>query len=660
MGSVVQSCTCKIDCCDKFDQDKTENNINKEKEIKEKEEEEEEEEEDEENEDEYLDEDDKLEIVKKETKKCYSYPSDIQNMKVRANIIFQHQKANPWQIYKELEVLGNGSYGVVKKVCLINNPETIRALKIISKERLIQGVDTEKLLDEIIILKNLDHPNIMKLYEFFEDNKYYYMVSEYCDQGDLYGKMIKLDCMNQIVVKFLMEQIFNAVAYLHSKGVFHGDIKLENIMLYTTSSKSAEQRFTMINRQISYDHRLEQEIDNTFKNGPEMAYTSSKSIKIIEEMLNYEIKLIDFGCSKIFSKRGERKSGIIGTSIYCSPEVIDDLYDEKCDEWACGVLMYLLLCGEPPFKGETEEEIFKNVKKGKYDFSPPQFKKVSKNCIHLIKKLLEPKSSRRIKAIDALKHPFFTESFNPDTALTQNKDISIIEELPNLNKPYSPFHRAIISYMSANYISKDEEKKLRTVFRYIDYDGKSFLTKSKIEKALKENGKLITVGDIQKIIDTLDIDKNGVIEYQEYIQGLCDKQALFNEYNLKNVFVIIDNDNKGYIDSEDIKKFAFPNKTVNDDAIKEYLKQFGMKIDDKLKFDDFLYIIQNNCSLDSHESEKKMNGNNEIISEEENNLSIYTNENCSEISEKENNSNLNEKNNNNNNALRNAICFKKK
>ena len=76
---------------------------------------------------------------------------------------------------------------------------------------------------------------------------------------------------------------------------------------------------------------------------------SQKSDELVKEMLNYEIKLIDFGCSKILTKKGERKSGIIGTSMYCSPEVVDDLYDEKCDEWSCGVLMYILLCGEPPF-----------------------------------------------------------------------------------------------------------------------------------------------------------------------------------------------------------------------------------------------------------------------------------------------------------------------
>ena len=167
-------------------------------------------------------------MIKRETKTSFSLPSDIINMKVKANPIIQH-KTDPWSLYKEIEEIGFGTYGIVKKVCLKDNPDIIRALKIIPKDRLIKGFDDEKLSDEILILKNLDHPNIMKLYEFFVDENNFYMVSEYCDQGDLYGKILKLYYMNEIVVKFLMEQIFNAVAYLHSKGVFHGDIKLENI-----------------------------------------------------------------------------------------------------------------------------------------------------------------------------------------------------------------------------------------------------------------------------------------------------------------------------------------------------------------------------------------------------------------------------------------------
>ena len=605
IDSLFQSCTCKMVSCDKYTSDQTETKSD-DKNTKE-------------NNYDIMEEYNQLGLIKKTSQNIFILASDIQNMKLHANLVF-HFKTNPWSIYSEIKDLGFGSYGVVKKVYLKSNPDTIRAIKIIPKGLLMEGVDSNKLLDEIIILKNLDHPNIMKLYEFFEDDENCYLVSEFCDQGDLLQKLDKLNYMNEIIVKFLMEQILNAIAYLHSKGVIHGDIKLENVMLYTTTKEKPRKSFTRINKTLSKSKSLRKEIDESFTNEYEKIKTqpSNKSIEMINNMLDYEIKLIDFGCSKIFTKRGERKSGIIGTSVYCSPEVIDNLYDERCDEWSCGVLMYLLLCGEFPFQGETEEEIFKKVKNCEYDFSPPHFSNISHNCIDLIKKLLEPKIQKRIKAIDALKHPFFTESFSPDAAL-KNKDNSIIKKLFNLTMPKSQFHRAILSYMTSNYISKDEEKKLRTVFRYIDYDDKSYLTKAKMEKALKEFGKEYTEEDIQNILKVFDVDKNGVIEYQEFIQGVCDKNSLFDNSNLKSIFSIIDHDNKGYIISEDIKNFVFPNKTVNEEAIAAYLNQFGMNINDKIFFDDFKDIIQNNCSLkeklkNKNNMDDKINDDKEIFS----------------------------------------------
>ena len=624
IDNIFQSCGCKIICCNKYTSDQTVIKNDNEN--------------DKENNYDIFEEDSELGIVKKSSKNCFTFASDIQNMKIQSNLIVQ-LKTSPWSIYSEIQDLGSGSYGVVKKVYLKSNPETIRAIKIIPKKLLIEGVDSSKLLDEILILKNIDHPNIMKLYEFFEDNENCYMVSEFCDQGDLLQKLDKLNYMNEIVVKFLMEQILSALAYLHSKGVIHGDIKLENVMLYTTTKETPKQSFTIINKTLDKSQSLQKEIEESFTNENEKLKTqpSNKSIQMINNMLNYEIKLIDFGCSKIFTKRGERKSGIIGTSSYCSPEVIDNLYDERCDEWSCGVLMYLLLCGEFPFEGETEEEVFKKVKKCEFDFSPPHFRRISKNCKDLIKKLLEPKIQKRIKAIDALKHPFFTESFNPDAAL-KKKDNSIIEKLFNLTVPKSQFHRAILSYMSSNYLSKDEEKKLRTVFRYIDYNDKSYLTKGKIKKALKEFGKDFTEEDIENIVKALDANKNGAIEYHEFIQGVCDKISLFNDFNLKNIFNIIDHGNKGYITSEDIKNFVFPNKTFKEEAISAYLNQFGMKIHDKIFFDDFKDIIQNNCSLEEKKSMYKNSIDIQINKDEQ----IFCFDDSIQYTEKNNSSDLSE------------------
>ena len=521
-------------------------------------------------------------------------PKDVLNIPIRRHSLIIERCLNPIGYYKELETIGSGAFGLVKKVCLKSNPGTIRAMKIISKKNLLKGINDANLVEEIYILKNLDHPNIMKLYELFVDKNNFYIISEFFDQGDLLTKIEKLGSMNQIVVKFIMEQIFNAVAYLHSKGVLHGDIKLENVMLYTTTKK-ANQRFTMINKKLDMHKSMERDLNNYFKKKDSK---NQKAKRVVDDITNYEIKLIDFGCSKLFSKKKHKKiSGIIGTSLYCSPEVVDDLYDEKCDEWSCGVMMYILLSGEPPFQGDTEEEIFQKIKKCDYNFDSPKFKDVSENCKNLIKKLLEPNINKRIKASEALRHPFFTEEFNPNMALTQNKDLSILDNLINIKPSPSKFHEAITAFLCANYINKDEEKRLREVFRYIDKEGKNFLSKKSIDNRLKENGYLIPNDKLEKIIKNFDSDSNGTIEYQEFLTGLCNKESLFNNNNLKSAFDCIDEGMKGYINANDIKNFIFQENEVSDIMFKDYLNQFGMKIEDKLNYDDFVFLIKKNRKL---------------------------------------------------------------
>ena len=584
MGAVVDSCKSTIKCCESDDEEgykqrryskyipsESESENNNEDEVNSDKEE-------------------------KEEKKI----EDIDNIKVDSNVLFMQRHQSPWKFYEELEELGSGFYGVVKKVRLIKNPEIIRAMKIIPEENILQG-EGASLIDEIEILKNLQHPNIMKVYESFVDNHNYYIVSELCDQGHLLSKLEKLGKMDQIVVKFLMDQIFNAVAYLHSKNIMHGDLKLENVLLYTASKRGGK-RFTLINQDFNEDESLTEDINKNFRK----RQTSSKSKNYIKDMMNYEIKLIDFGCSKYFVRNNKKKklSGIIGTSIYCSPEVVDNLYDERCDEWSCGVLMYILLCGEPPFYGDTEEEIFDKVKKCEYSFSNPAFKKVSKNCKDLIRRLLEPKKQYRIKAKEALRHPFFTENFDPNSAMTENTDLNYLKQFINPIGYISKFHEAIIAFLCVNFISVDEENNLRKLFRYMDKEGKNAVGKEDLKLSLEEIDIKISDEELDKIFDTVDENGTGLIEYNEFIRNACDIKALLSESNLKNVFHAICGD-KNLMSGEDIKKFIFHDAKINEQALNEYFDSFGMKYENSISFDEFYRMIKKNKKLGQKKVKKK-------------------------------------------------------
>ena len=578
MGGVVESCRRHYDCCNKEDDKYIPTMTDMSAESEEEE-----------------------EVIKQNEQ--VAIPKNVYNMKVKINDLVLQHETSPWLYYEELCTLGSGTFGTVKKVCLISNKTQIRAMKIIPKENLLEDIDKSKIIDEILILKNLDHPNIMKIYECYVDKENFYIISDFCDQGDLLGKITKVGKMNQIVVKFIMDQVLNAVSYLHSKNVLHGDIKLENILLYTTAKKNNARRFTTINIDINNQLDLQREINR--KNS-----VSKKRRNYVNDILNYEIKLIDFGCSKYFAHKKHRKlSGIIGTSIYCSPEVIDDRYDEKCDEWSCGVLMYMLLAGYPPFIGENEEEIFENIKKCNYSLNTEEFKNVTDNCKDLIKKLLEPNSKKRIKASDALRHEFFTEYFDPNIAMTENKDLNILKKLINFKKPPSKFHEAIYYLLCKSFINVDEEKIIRTVFRYIDKNGKNKLSKEDLNKCLKEINIVISEKSFNEIFVTVDANGSGFVEYQEFLNACCDKDALLSNENIKSVFnSIIGRDGDNVITAEDIKKFIFHDNNIDENTFNEYLGQFGMKKDDTLKFDDFFDMIKNGKKFNEKTKEIKVNG----------------------------------------------------
>ena len=565
--------------------------------------------------------DDYNEYETEDFNKNLEFSNDIEKMKVKINDLVVDHQSSPYKYYKPLLTLGSGTYGTVKKVSLIKNPTNIRAMKIISKQNIIKGIAHSKFIDEITILKKLDHPNIMKIYESFVDKDNFYIISDFCDQGDLLGKLEKLGKMNEIVVKFLMDQIFKAVAYLHSKNVLHGDIKLENILLYT-ASKNKSRRFTSINVDINQIYELRQEI-----NGRSNSITK-RSKNYVTDMMNYEIKLIDFGCSKYFVKqhKHQKLSGIIGSTLYCSPEVVDDLYDEKSDEWSCGVLMYILLCGEPPFQGDTDEEIFQKIKKCEYNFDLKEFKSVSENCKDLIRKLLEPKKKKRIKASDALKHPFFTEFFNPSEAMTELKDLNILKKLLQFEKPISKFHEAMHAFICNNFISKDEEKKLRALFRYVDKNDKNALSAEDFQRCFREIKIFLSIKEINDILKLIDSNQNAIIEYQEFLRATCDRNILLSKDNLKNAFMALtEGGDKSYIDANDIKKFIFHDLNIQDDIFSEYLDQFGMKKDEKIDFEQFCDMLKNNKKLHEDISEKpkieekKNNDNNKDNNNDKNN-----------------------------------------
>ena len=156
--------------------------------------------------------------------------NSLSRLPINTKNIIRKVSGNPFDNYKILKKLGHGTFGQVFKI-MQKQTGNIRAMKIIPKNNLKPGFTDKDIIHEITIMKNLDHPHIIKLYEFYIDDYNYYLINEYCTEGDLSEKMVKLKSLPEQIVKILMAQIFNAVLYLNNKGIIHGDLKLDNILV---------------------------------------------------------------------------------------------------------------------------------------------------------------------------------------------------------------------------------------------------------------------------------------------------------------------------------------------------------------------------------------------------------------------------------------------
>ena len=241
------------------------------------------------------------------------------------------------------------------------------------------------------------------------------------------------------------------------------------------------------------------------------------------------LKICDFGASKILEK-GQINQRFIGSSYYIAPEVIRQNYNEKCDLWSCGVIMYILLTGRPPFDGDDDNEILENVKIGDYDMKNYPFPILSDECKDLIIKLLEYDPNKRLSASEALNHPWFkTAEFK------KKEEINIVdhslakEMIQNLQKYNSDnmLRCAVIAYLVHNNTNIEQCVEAGKLFNKIDLNNNGRIEKEELIKGIEKYWKL-TREEVEKQVDSLfnniDTDHNGFIEYEEFVRGAVNKK----------------------------------------------------------------------------------------------------------------------------------------
>ena len=526
-----------------------------------------------------------------------SIPQSIIDLKVNTgNFIVQRDGAKVYDVYEKLQFLGEGSFGSVYKVKRKNSArEIIRALKEISKEKMcLNEENSEEIRNEISVLKSLDHPNIMKIYEFYEDKENMYLITEFCG-GDAANIQDKYGVLPEFLVKYIMYQVFMAVAFFHANKIVHTDIKRENIAFFYRDEKKDKKEVDDFLKKLFEDKDIIEEL--TDASGLENL--SEEASKVVKELSNFDVKILDFGSAK---KRNRTKlSGVTGTVYYCSPEIVNDKYDFECDEWACGVMMYILFVNNPPFQGESEEEIFSKILKDEPNLDIKPLKDISENCKDLIRKLLEKDAKKRIKAREALKHPFFTNGINIGN-LFKGKYKENNEILKSLyrrktqeiqDKKGSKFKDMVIAYISLHFSEKEEEKKARKIFMEMAGGDNHFLIRKdtfvhRMGNIYKNESK----EKIEELFDNIDENKSGNIEYEELVRALSDRSKLLNDKNLREAFDFFDKDKSGSISWNEIAEIIEPDGSIPKQIMKDFMEEIGQKDENKeISFEEFKMIL---------------------------------------------------------------------
>ena len=391
-------------------------------------------------------------------------------------------------------IIGRGHYGVVHFASLKLDPKETFAIKAISKKKIRAAkVIAER---EVCILRQLDHPNVIKLVEVYEDFRYVYLVMEYCAGGDLFARIETIGRYEEKEAARVMWKIMLAIHHLHMNKICHRDLKPENFMFTTTNSVTSE------------------------------------------------LKLIDFGLSTKFSLpipfSTELKS-MVGTPAYLPPEVLMGKYGPKCDMWSAGVILYVLLSASLPFKGSTADETYDKIGKGKFGFEGKAWELVSEKAKDLIGKLIVLDPGKRLGVEAAMRHPWFKGVTFEEPMI----DYEVVKTIQGL-KQRTQFQIETFSLMVKRF-KDDRLREIKETFMAFDMQNDGVITAAGLRIGLESIGLKLGNRELEGIVRNASRRKEGKVKYSEFVAAAIESHALLTYETMLAAFRCFDSENTGRI-----------------------------------------------------------------------------------------------------------------
>jgi calcium-dependent protein kinase len=449
---------------------------------------------------------------------------------------------NAGKLEDEYEVaasqLGEGSFGsVFRAKCKTTHVD--RAVKAIEKRAVKNPIRFER---EISIAKQLDHPNVVRLYETFRDATKIYLVMELCTGGELFDRIVDeapTGFDEEHAAKYI-RQILAALCYLHAQSFAHRDVKPENFLLYDKKPEAA-------------------------------------------------LKIIDFGLACHFEP-GKPMATKAGTAYYVAPEVLKGSYDEKCDVWSAGVISFILLCGFPPFSGDTDPEILRKVKEGSFEFKSPEWDPISQGAKNLVTQMLTPDPALRPSAdllLNTNTNNWLKFKGTPE-AVPIKPDF--LKRLKSFNC-HSKLKKVALTVVAQN-MKDDDIETLQSTFRSLDKNGDGTLSPEEIREGMTKQGLQVPQA-LEDLLKSVDCNGSGTLEYTEFLAASLDKKLYMQRDVCWNAFRTFDLDGDGKITRDELSKVLNGNsiKTLGKGKIERLIAEVDRDGDGAVDFEEFVDMM---------------------------------------------------------------------
>uniref|UniRef100_A0A5B6ZB72 non-specific serine/threonine protein kinase n=1 Tax=Davidia involucrata TaxID=16924 RepID=A0A5B6ZB72_DAVIN len=436
--------------------------------------------------------------------------------------------------YRFGKELGRGEFGITYQ-CHDNETGETLACKRISKSRLKKEIDVEDVRREVEIMRHLPpHPNIVRYKEVYEDKDAVYLVMELCKGGELFDRIVARGHYTERAAAIVTKTILEVVQVCHEHGVIHRDLKPENF-LYANISENAP------------------------------------------------LKAIDFGLS-IFFEPGQRFSEIVGSPYYMAPEVLRRNYGPEVDIWSAGVILYILLCGVPPFWAETEEGIAHAIVRCEINFDKDPWPKVSEDAKELVRGMLEPNPYSRMTVEEVLENRWIQNADNAPNVPLGEKTRTRIKQFSLMNK----FKKKVLRVV-AYHLPDEQVNGIKQIFHMMDTDKNGNLNFEELKHGLTMIGHSVPDPDVQLLMDAADVDGNGTLNYEEFVTMSVHLRKMSNDEQLRQAFHFFDNNQSGYIEFEELREVLLDDKLDpnNDKAIEDIIFDVDLDKDGRISYDEF-------------------------------------------------------------------------